>query len=521
MGLLDRVGKVSAPIAGLDEILDETLPSPPRPPVDYGDDGDGDDAVTLLHQAKTEKARREQIEQRRKTEDEQRRKLEEAERKLEEAERQADPARCELPRLRVLPGLKAPDEVRRVLALIGPSAERIGRDRLVMTCPLCRGTLVLGNNWRDELGVRCLVGCAPADLAASLAGMIPDLERAEYEREAAAEEAAEEAARAAILDECSIAATFEGVGEVTYVIADVLPDAGLTMLVGDTGSRKTFVGMSLALSIAAGRPWLGRDATPGRVMLVLREGSREGHKRRLTRLAAGLGTTLDALRSAVVVYPHPLKTDDRASFEEFVDYVVKIDPRHILIDNLTEVCASSSQASLSDPAYLKSVLNPLRDLAQGEIDGVESRAITLICHANASGGVRGGAGVAQHADHVIYLDAASDRNDSPIEVRRGKSREGVKLATFEIRLVDRPDGALVVERVQPRREQVADEAPVDRDTKRRAEILELLPLSAEDLYNAMRNDHNCGRTVAKRVRDKLEAEGLIAQRDGLWRRVGE
>src|SRR5262249_22117102 len=139
----------------------------------------------------------------------------------------------------------------------------------------------------------------------------------------------------------------------------------------------------------------------------------------------------------------------------------------------------------------------------------------------ASGEVRGGDSVKLHADQVIYVEAEHSGNDSPIEIRRGKARSGAPMPDLTVRLVDRADQSTAVERVTTKRSDASDRAPADKDAARRDQVLELLPLAPEELYNAMRDDYGCGRTVTKRVRDKLEAEGLIAQRDGLWRRVGE
>jgi hypothetical protein len=57
-----------------------------------------------------------------------------------------------------------------------------------------------------------------------------------------------------------------------WLIEPVLPKPGMVVLYGKPGSWKTFVALSMALSVAAGQPWLGRKTRQGVVLYVAAEG---------------------------------------------------------------------------------------------------------------------------------------------------------------------------------------------------------------------------------------------------------
>jgi stage III sporulation protein SpoIIIAA len=62
-----------------------------------------------------------------------------------------------------------------------------------------------------------------------------------------------------------------------WLIKNVLPDAGLIVLFGASGSGKTFVAIDLAYAIAMGIQWRGNRSKKGRVLDHRRRG-RQGHE---------------------------------------------------------------------------------------------------------------------------------------------------------------------------------------------------------------------------------------------------
>ena len=65
--------------------------------------------------------------------------------------------------------------------------------------------------------------------------------------------------------------------------------SGLTVLWGEPGIGKTFVAVSLAASVATGRPWLGRKCLQGDVVYVCGEGGYPSLARRIQAALANIG----------------------------------------------------------------------------------------------------------------------------------------------------------------------------------------------------------------------------------------
>lgn len=58
-----------------------------------------------------------------------------------------------------------------------------------------------------------------------------------------------------------------------WLIDGLLPACGFTVLFGPPGSGKSFVALSWALAVAAGRPWISHPTRPGPVLYIVAEGS--------------------------------------------------------------------------------------------------------------------------------------------------------------------------------------------------------------------------------------------------------
>ena len=69
---------------------------------------------------------------------------------------------------------------------------------------------------------------------------------------------------------------------VEYIVEDILP-TGLTLLVGPSKIRKSWMSLDLSLSVAAGMPFLGRKTQKGGVLYLALEDSKSRIKGRMER----------------------------------------------------------------------------------------------------------------------------------------------------------------------------------------------------------------------------------------------
>ena len=64
-----------------------------------------------------------------------------------------------------------------------------------------------------------------------------------------------------------------------WLLDEVIPEKGYSVLYGPPGAFKTFLALDMALSIATGKSWHGRAVHPGRVLYCMGEGSFDADKR--------------------------------------------------------------------------------------------------------------------------------------------------------------------------------------------------------------------------------------------------
>lgn len=84
-----------------------------------------------------------------------------------------------------------------------------------------------------------------------------------------------------------------------WIIKDFLPKADIGALYGESGAGKTFVALDMALAIARGESWLGRDTVKGRVVYIAAEGA-GGLRNRLEAYCIANEITLDGLPIQII-----------------------------------------------------------------------------------------------------------------------------------------------------------------------------------------------------------------------------
>lgn len=130
--------------------------------------------------------------------------------------------------------------------------------------------------------------------------------------------------------------TFVKTEESAWPIEGVL--SGMTVLWGRPGLGKSFVAVSMAASIASGRPWIGRKTNPGRVVYVAGEGGGEAVDRRFRTALAQW--TVDAVEDPApidIVTPGVTFTD-KGQCRELIDKIDELSavaPSLIVVDTLS------------------------------------------------------------------------------------------------------------------------------------------------------------------------------------------
>lgn len=165
-----------------------------------------------------------------------------------------------------------------------------------------------------------------------------------------------------------------GGGGVSWLVDKWLPDKSITFLVSPPESYKTWLLLDLAVSVAAGVPFLGQYIVnnPGPVILIQQEDSHSGLTDRLALIAdqkLGMLPKLDGddwsvpSIPSIPIYVHPdrmLRFDNPEVLKELEEQIATIRPKVVEIDPLYSTTAAVDNY-MADLANQMMILKTWRD----------------------------------------------------------------------------------------------------------------------------------------------------------------
>lgn len=196
-------------------------------------------------------------------------------------------------------------------------------------------------------------------------------------------------------------------------IKNVLPDRGLAVLFGASGSGKTFIAIDMAYAIARGVAWRGNRTAKGRVLIVAAEGSR-GMSKRLKAYADYYDLDPNEVDiGLLVVPPNFLLSEDVTDLAGAIAASGGADV--IIVDTMAQVTPGANENSSEDVGLALGNARALEDATEA--------LIVMVDHSgkDASKGVRGWSGKRAAAD--AELEALKYENGTR-ELRITKMKDG-------------------------------------------------------------------------------------------------
>lgn len=210
------------------------------------------------------------------------------------------------------------------------------------------------------------------------------------------------------------------------IIEDILYERTYVLLYGPKDSHKSWLAAYMAVCIATGRPFLGKNVLQGKVVYVYGEGSMI---KRLRRLCKGLGCD-----PSDRLLPYELKANlkNLDDLQDFKDHL-PVDTTVIFIDNLEKFWPSDTEEDSVNAAM--TLIREIRPLA----------TVVLVQHTR-----KGGVGQGGKFDGARGSSKIVNNADSTIEIHKKKGiakcdiyqREAEKPLPISFQLVDNPDGSI-------------------------------------------------------------------------------
>jgi len=198
-----------------------------------------------------------------------------------------------------------------------------------------------------------------------------------------------------------------------WLIKNVLPDAGLIVLFGASGSGKTFVAIDLAYTIARGVSWRGNRSKKGRVLMIAAEGGK-GMSKRLKAYSKHHKIDPNEVDIGLLtVPPNFLLSEDVTELAAAIAASGGADV--IIVDTMSQVTPGANENSSEDVGLALANARAL-ETATGA-------TILMVDHSgkDASKGVRGWSGKRAAADAEIEV---LKHEDGAREIRITKMKDG-------------------------------------------------------------------------------------------------
>jgi hypothetical protein len=221
--------------------------------------------------------------------------------------------------------------------------------------------------------------------------------------------------------------TFKGMAKLPrllWLIRGLLIEKTCSVLNGDSGTFKTFIALCMALSVATGRAFFGREVKQGAVVYVAAEGFYTLYER---ALAWSLHHECE-LPDNFHILDLPVNMADADAVKRFADAVLAFEPALIILDTLSQCATGLVENSNEDMARFVGGMMHL-----GRRAGVH--VLTTHHNAKATGNLRGAGAIHNNIDARISLDLPESGEDTTVFVRCEKQR-GKQFKSFALRGVE-------------------------------------------------------------------------------------
>lgn len=147
--------------------------------------------------------------------------------------------------------------------------------------------------------------------------------------------------------------------EIDWLVEDHIPSDSIGMLFGASGSGKSHIALSLAVSIANGAEWFDHKTKEGNVLILAGEGN-NGLHRRLKAIQAEYETAINPEK--IFFSERPIGLDTNEGFEDAVNAIDNLgrDLDLIIIDTMSRHLLQSAENSNDDMAQFINRLELLK-----------------------------------------------------------------------------------------------------------------------------------------------------------------
>ena len=195
---------------------------------------------------------------------------------------------------------------------------------------------------------------------------------------------------------------------IDFLLAGAIIENSTTILASDPGAGKSMWAMGLSFSIATGRPFVGREVKPGRVLCFDYEMAENLLRWRLGAVARGMGLDIDTVDNFRI---RSLATDElstEAGVNKLAAKIAAFKPSLVVFDTMRRAMGDLKENQSDDMAKILQALNHIKARTGHDFSVLHLHHTVKDKEAQGLERLRGSGDLAGQVDQVLIMDAFSD-----------------------------------------------------------------------------------------------------------------
>ena len=195
---------------------------------------------------------------------------------------------------------------------------------------------------------------------------------------------------------------------IDFLLAGAIIENSTTILASDPGAGKSMWAMGLSFSIATGRPFVGREVKPGKVLCFDYEMAENLLRWRLGAVARGMGLDIGKVDSFRI---RSLATDElstEAGINKLAARIAAFKPSLVVFDTMRRVMGDLKENQSDDMAKILLAINHIKARTGHDFSVLYLHHTVKDREAQGLEKVRGSGDLAGQVDQVLVMDSFSD-----------------------------------------------------------------------------------------------------------------
>lgn len=203
-----------------------------------------------------------------------------------------------------------------------------------------------------------------------------------------------------------------------WIINNLFSAGSISLVVGESGSKKTWILLDMAVCVARGENWIGFSTIQGATLVIDEDNGERKLAGRLHKILSAHGANESTPVHYVSLAGFDLrKIDDANELEMLINLT---SARLVIIDTMADIMPGCDENSVKDVLPIFMTLRRIAERTRA--------AIVLIHHTNKIGGYRGSTALKGAVDLMLMVDSKPDSPNIDFKTEKARDTEPIHFA---------------------------------------------------------------------------------------------